>query len=255
MSKHTTASVFAIGLFTLGLAACGAEPAAPPAPPAQAKRVDTATVGTVSGRITFDGPAPKPELVRMGKDTACIASAGPNPQSDAVLIGADGGLANTFVYVKNAFDGYAFDTPSEAVTMDQKGCVYRPRVFGVRVGQPIEILNSDETIHNVHALPMQNQEFNESQPRAGMRTTKIFTMPEVMVRVKCDFHGWMAAHVGVMSHPYFAVTDAAGAFSIPGLPPGTYTLEAWHEVFGTRTQQVTVVTASTQPVALAFSTK
>jgi len=250
MRLHHTVIIFA-----LLAAACSPAPAPPAAPPAAGKRVDAATAGTVSGRITFDGAAPKPELIRMGKDAACVAGAGPNPQSDAVLIAADGGLANAFVYIKDSLDGYAFDTPAEAVTMDQKGCVYVPRVFGVRVGQPIEIVNSDATIHNVHALPMQNQEFNESQNRAGMRTTKVFTVPEVMVRIKCDFHGWMAAHVGVMSHPFFAVTDKAGAFSIKGLPPGTYTLEAWHETFGTRTQQVTIAPSGQQTVALAFSAK
>lgn len=237
------------------LAACGSEPAPSSAPPAAARRVDTATAGAVTGRIAFEGTAPKPEILRMGRDKACVEGAGPNPVSDAVLISADGGLANVFVYIKDSFDGYTFETPAEAVTLDQKGCVYVPRVFGVRVGQPIEILNSDATIHNVHALPMQNQEFNESQNRAGMRTTKIFTVPEVMVRFKCDFHGWMAAYVGVMSHPFFAVTDATGAFSIAGLPPGTYTLEAWHEMFGTRTQQVTVDPGGKQAIALSFSAK
>ena len=254
MRLHHAVVIFTL-VGALQGAACGPAPAPPAAPPASAKRVDAATAGSVSGRITFDGTAPKPELIRMGRDTACVASAGPNPQSDAVLVGADGGLANAFVYVKDTFAGYAFDTPTEAVTLDQKGCVYVPRVFGVRVGQPIDILNSDATIHNVHALPMQNQEFNESQNRAGMRTTKVFTVPEVMVRFKCDFHGWMAAHVGVMSHPFFAVTDKAGAFSIKGLPPGTYTLEAWHEVFGTRTQQVTMAPGGQQTVALAFTAK
>lgn len=189
----------------------------------------------------------------MGKDKACIAGAGPNPQTEDVLVNADGGLKNVFVYVKNSFDDYAFDTPAEAVTMDQKGCVYVPRVFGVRVGQPIEMVNGDATVHNVHALPMQNQEFNESQPRKGMRTTKVFTVPEVMVRVKCDFHGWMAAHVGVMSHPFFAVTDANGAFAIKGLPPGKYDIEAWHETFGTRSQEVTIASGSQQTMTLAFS--
>ncbi len=191
----------------------------------------------------------------MGRDAACVASAGPNPQSDAVLVSADGGLANAFVYIKDSFDAYAFDTPSAPVTLDQKGCVYVPRVFGVRVGQPIDILNSDATIHNVHAMPMQNQEFNESQNRAGMRTTKVFTVPEVMVRFKCDFHGWMAAHAGVMSHPFFAVTDEAGGFTIAGLPPGTYTLEAWHEMFGTRTQPLTMAPSGRQTVALSFTAK
>lgn len=251
-SMHS--SRFAVAAFVLALAACSQAPAPPQAAQAtSATRVDAATAGTVTGRITFTGTAPKPEVLRMGRDAACVAGAGPNPLSDAVLIDADGGLKNVFVYVKSSFDGYTFDTPSEAVTLDQKGCIYVPRVFGVRVGQPIQILNSDATVHNVHALPMQNQEFNESQPRQGMSTSKIFTVPEVMVRFKCDFHGWMAAHVGVMSHPFFAVTAADGSFTIPGLPPGTYTIEAWHETFGTRTQEVTIGPRGQQQVTLAFS--
>lgn len=239
---------------TLSLAACAQEPAPAVAPPTgPAKQVDASTAGSITGRISFTGQAPKPELLRMGKDAACVAGSGPNPQSDAVLIDADGGLKNVFVYVKATFDDYTFDAPVEAVTMDQKGCVYAPRVFGVRVGQPIEIVNSDETVHNVHALPMQNQEFNESQPRLGMRTTKVFTVPETMVRFKCDFHGWMTAHVGVMAHPFFAVTDASGAFELRGLPPGTYTIEAWHETFGTQTQEVVIAPSGQQTVALTFS--
>jgi plastocyanin len=251
--KSSLFPIFPTIALSLTLAACGASPAPATAPAAAGKRVDAATAGSVTGRITFTGQPPKAEILRMGNDTACVASAGPNPQSEAVLVGADGGLKNVFVYVKDTLDGYAFDTPAEAVTLDQKGCVYVPRVFGVRVGQPINILNSDATVHNVHALPMQNQEFNESQPRQGMRTSRIFTVPEVMVRFKCDFHGWMAAYVGVMAHPFFAVTDAAGAFSLTGLPPGTYTIDAWHETFGTRSQQVTITPGGQQTIALTFS--
>ena len=247
--KFSHSSVLALTL----LAACGQPPAPPAAQVPTGKRVDAATAGAITGRVTFTGQPPRPNLIRMGTDTVCVTAAGPNPQSGAVLIGADAGLKNVFVYVKSAFDEYTFDMPAGAVTLDQRGCAYVQRVFGVRVGQPIEILNSDATVHNVHALPMQNQEFNESQPRQGMRRTKIFTVPEVMVRFKCDFHGWMAAHVGIMSHPFFAVTDASGAFEIPGLPPGTYTVEAWHETFGTRTQQVTIAPNGRQTLALTFS--
>lgn len=251
--KSSLFPVFPTIALSLTLAACGQSPAPSTAPAPGGKRVDAATAGSITGRITFTGQPPKAEVLRMGNDTACVATAGPNPQSEAVLVGADGGLKNVFVRITDNFDEYTFDMPAGAVTLDQKGCVYAPRVFGVRVGQPIEILNSDATVHNVHALPMQNQEFNESQPRQGMRTSKIFTVPEVMVRFKCDFHGWMAAYVGVMAHPFFAVTDASGAFSLTGLPPGTYTIEAWHETFGTRTQQVTIAPGSTQTIALAFS--
>jgi hypothetical protein len=121
------------------------------------------------------------------------------------------------------------------------------------VGQPIDILNSDPTLHNVHALPMVNQEFNYPQPKQNMRTTKTFTAPEVMVRFKCDVHAWMTAWVGVMAHPYFAITTPSGEFTIPNLPPGTYTLETWHEKLGTKTMQVRVAPGQSHSAAFTMS--
>ena len=158
-----------------------------------------------------------------------------------MLVSGDGSLKNVFVHVKDGLDPtYSFSIPTEAVVLDQKGCIYTPRVIGVRVGQAIEIVNSDPTLHNVHAMPMQNQEFNKGQPFQGMRERQVFTVPEVMVRFMCNVHGWMAAHVGVVEHPFFAVTDDAGKFELKGIPPGTYTIEAWHEKFGRATERVTI---------------
>ena len=102
----------------------------------------------------------------------------------------------------------------------------------MRVGQPIEIINSDPTLHNIHAMPKANSEFNTGQPMQGMKTKHTFTAKEVMVPFKCDVHGWMNAYVGVLDHPYFAVTGEDGKFALKGLPPGTYTIEAWHEKLG-----------------------
>ena len=197
--------------------ACGS--AAPPPPPTGGgKTVDPATTGTLAGRAVFTGTPPAIETLRMTTDKACVAGPGPNPQSDAVLIAADGGLKNVFVYVKQGLDpAYSFEVPPAPVVLDQKGCIYTPRVIGVRAGQALEVLNSDETLHNVHALPMANRDFNTSQKKVS----HTFTVPEVMVRFKCDVHPWMAAHVGVVAHPFFAVTDASGAFELKGLPPGT----------------------------------
>jgi len=115
-------------------------------------------------------------------------------------------------------------------------------VFGVQVGQPIEVVNSDATLHNIHATPKTNAEFNTAQPIKGMKTTHTFTAKEadVVVPFKCDVHGWMNAFAGVLDHPYFAVSKPDGSFSIPNLPPGSYTLAAWHEKLGTQTLQVTV---------------
>ena len=135
-----------------------------------------------------------------------------------------------------------FPAPTTPVVLDQRGCRYVPHVFGVQVGQPIEILNSDPTLHNIHATPKTNTEFNTAQPIQGMKTTHTFTAKEadVVVPFKCDVHGWMNASAGVLDHPYFAVTKPDGTFSIPNLPPGTYTLAAWHERLGTQDADVTV---------------
>jgi plastocyanin len=241
-------------ILAVTLAACASEPP-PPAPvnPA-AKAVDPATAGAITGRIDFAGTPPPAEVLRMGTDQACVEGAGPNPVSNAVLVGDDGSLQNAFVYIKDGLDpDYAFDTPTEEALLDQVGCVYTPRVLGVMVGQPLKVLNSDPTLHNVHALPMQNMEFNQGQPVQGMHLTHIFTVPEVMVRFMCNVHGWMAAWVGVLPHPYFAVTGADGSFELAGVPPGTYTIEAWHEVFGTRTATVTIAEGQTESISMTFS--
>ena len=234
-------------------AACGPEAPAPPATTGGDTPVDAATAGSLSGQVTFTGEAPRAEPLPMRADPACVAAAGSDAVSDAVLVGASGGLQNVFVYVKDGLDPkYSFPAPTDAVLLDQAGCRYRPRVLGVQVGQPLETINSDDTLHNVHGMPTKNVEFNVSQPVKGRRLTTVFTTPEVMVRFKCNVHSWMAAYVGVLPHPYFAVTAGDGSFSIPGLPPGTYTIEAWHEVFGTQTQQITIGERESGTVAFSF---
>lgn len=237
--------------------ACGSQPAPAPAPPSGGgKPVDSATAGSLSGRVVFEGTPPAPESIRMSSDRACLEQAGPNPTSDAVIVAADGGLKNAFVWVKDGLDpAYTFDTPTESVVLSQNGCHYTPHVLGVRVGQPIEVVNDDPTLHNVHALPMANQEFNQGQPVQGMRMKHVFSVQEVMIRFKCDVHGWMAAWVGVVAHPYFAITDESGRFEIKNLPPGSYTIEAWHERFGTRTAQITVADRQAQTTSFTFAAK
>jgi plastocyanin len=239
--------------------ACTGPADTPPQVPAAAattpgRPVDTATAGSIAGKVTFTGDRPAIERLRMASDPACVQGEGPNPQSDAVLIGDDGALRNVFIHVKSGLDpAYGFPSGAAAgpLVLDQQGCRYTPRVLGVRVGQPIEIVNSDATFHNVHALPKVNEEFNQGQQVKGDRTQRIFTAPEVMVRFKCDVHGWMAAWVGVVAHPFFAVSAADGTFRLDGVPPGTYTVEAWHERFGAKTAEVTV--GARQDAAVAFT--
>jgi hypothetical protein len=136
--------------------------------------------------------------------------------------------------------------------LNQQGCHYTPHVFGVQVGQPLDILNSDDTLHNVHAAAQVNQEFNLGQPFKGMKTTRTFDKPEVMIPFKCDVHTWMNAFVGVLAHPYFAVSADGGKFSLKTLPPGTYEIEAWHEKLGTQTQTVTVGEKETKEITFTF---
>ena len=246
--------VSALGLtLAASIVACGGSketaPAESTAP--SGKQVDSATAGDVNGVVAFEGVAPKNQPIKMNADPVCMKE-NTTPQTQETYVVTDGKLANVFVYVKDGLSGYTFDAPTTVVTFDQKNCRYHPHVFGVQVNQPVEIVNSDPTLHNIHALPKGNAEFNNGQPIQGMKMTHKFTAKEVMVPFKCDVHGWMNAYVGVLDHPYFAVTDKDGKFSLKGLPPGTYTIEAWHEKLGTQTAMVTLGDKDTKDANFTF---
>ncbi len=236
--------------------ACGGgapEPATSetPAEPAVAV-VDAATAGGLTGTITLDGDAPAAEVIRMNSDPVCVRQGTDTVTTQYFVVGDDGGMGNVFVYVKEGLSG-SFPAPTESLTLNQEGCRYHPHVFGIQVGQPLDILNSDPTLHNIHAIPAANQEFNTGQPIQGMKFSRTFTDREVMVPFKCDVHGWMNAYAGVLDHPYFAVSGADGTFSIDMLPPGDYVIEAWHEKLGTQTQDVTVGPQETKELSFTFT--
>lgn len=206
---------------------------------------------SIRGAIKFEGAPPAPAKIKMDADPVCQQQHASPMSSEEVVVNANGTLQNVFVYVKEGAQG-SVPPPTTAVTLDQAGCWYHPHVFGVQVGQPLEIINSDATLHNVNAKPTSNQPFNIAQPMKGMKTTKKFANPEVMVRFKCNVHPWMSAYGGVVGHPFFSVSGADGSFAISGLPAGTYTLEAWHEKYGTQTQSVTVADGETKSVDFTF---
>ena len=234
-------------------AACGGGAPAPASttPPPDAKRVDPATMGNVSGRVTFEGTAPENPTVKLDSDPACVTARPDGLKLDTVLVD-NGGLENVFVYVKDGLGNYYFETPTTPVTIDQKGCHYSPHVFGLRTGQPLEFVNSDPTLHNINAMAQVNQPFNMGQAMQGMKSQKVFAKPEVMVRIKCDVHGWMSAYVGVLPHPYYSVTTGGGRFELANVPAGTYVVEAWHEKLGTLTQNVTLGEKESKDLSFTF---
>ena len=242
----------------LAVAACGGERPSPASSTPQAGTSATAAPtdtadgpGVITGATLFVGTAPRPRDVPMDADPLCKPEPGATT-SERLLVGAGNGLRNVFVYVKDGLGARTYAVPTTPVTLDQKGCRYVPHVFGVQVGQQVSISNSDPALHNVHAIPKANREFNFSQSPKVPPAPRTFTAPEVMVPLRCDVHGWMNAFAGVVPHPFFAVTREDGSFEIKGLPPGTYTIEAWHEQLGTQTQSVVVDGKTPAKVSLSF---
>ena len=165
----------------------------------------------------------------------------------------DGTLRNVFVYIKQGLMNRKFVPPREPVLLDQNGCMYRPHVQGIQVGQPLLIRNSDDTLHNIHALAEKNDAFNLGQPNRGMESKKAFSKPEVLIRFKCDVHPWMSCYLGVLDHPYFAVTGDGGAFNLANVPAGDYVVEALHEKFGTQTAAVHLDKDETKTIEFVFT--
>lgn len=204
----------------------------------------------IRGTIVLEGDPPPTAKIRMQGDKFCEKH---NMEHVApkLEVGKDGGLPHVFVYIKKGISG-KYPVPSEAVTLDQTGCMYNPHIFGLQIGQTLKIKNNDNTAHNVHSLPKKNQKFNISQPQAGMTAEKSFDREEVMVKFKCDVHGWMDAYCGVLKHPFFAVTDADGNFSIEKLPAGKYTIEAWHEMYPAQSMEFEVKDGESREIVITF---
>ena len=215
--------------------------------------VSAVHAGTVTGKVDFTGTAPAPEVIDMNADPTCASLHTEPFYSEDVVVNPDNTLKNVFVYVKEGLPEKTWDVPKEGVKFDQQGCHYIPHVLGLQAGQPLDIVNSDSTLHNVHGMPAMSKEFNLGMPIQGMKLSRKFDKPEVMVKFKCDVHPWMHAYVGVLNHPFYSVTGDQGSFEIKDLPPGTYTIEAWHEKYGTQTRQVTVDASGSAAVNFSFA--
>ncbi len=202
---------------------------------------DEANGGTITGKVAFEGTKPVMKTIDMSATPYCErAHQGKPAKSEEVVVNDNGTLKNAFVYVKAGLPDKNWQVPATPVVLDQHGCMYQPHVVGIMTGQNLTIKTSDQTNHNIHPMPQSNPEWNESQPPGAEDKTKTFARQEIMVPVKCNVHPWMRAYIGVVAHPFFAVTGDDGTYSLKGLPPGTYTVTVWHEKYGTQDQQVTV---------------
>lgn len=228
----------------------GATTGAAPAPAAAAGAPASGSA-IVTGKIVFAGTAPAPERIKMDADAFCKAAHSSPVTAQQVQVNGNGTLKDVFVYVKEGVSG-SYPAPAQPVVLDQQGCQYNPHIFGIQIGQPLKIVNSDGTLHNIHALAKKNEEFNIGQPFKGMETVKKFNTAEVPLHFKCDVHKWMTSYAGVLPHPFFAVSNDQGVFEIKNLPPGNYVIEAWQEKYGPQTQNVTVSGSESKSLDFTF---
>jgi plastocyanin len=244
-------SLIALALFMVG---CSGKPAetAKKTEPAKPFKVDPATAGTITGTISFSGKKPKPEKITVDEDSHCAEMQKAGLYDQAVVVNENGTLANVFVYIKKGLEGKSFEPPAEAVVIDQKGCTFQPRVIGLQTGQYLNVTNSDPTTHSIHPVAQINREWNQAQEPGAEPLHRRFMTREVMIRVKCNIHSWMRAWIGAVEHPYFSVTGTDGSFELKNVPPGEYTVEAWHEKYGTQEMKVTVPPSGTQQAAFTF---
>jgi carboxypeptidase family protein len=233
------------------LAACDGKPE--PEPTVTPTPIDPATAGTVKGSVTFKGtPPPNPKLP-VGGSSECSALHPTAPLDEQVVV-TNGRLVNVFVYVKEGLEKHVFDWPRTPVEITNRKCIYVPRVVGAQVNQPVRFANDDPTLHNIHGFQA-NGQFNFSLFNKGVTNDRKFRAPEVMMKVKCDIHPWMIGYLGVLPHPFFAVTGEKGDFEFKGLPPGEYVVEAWHEKYGTQTRKAKLDPKGTLEVEFSFSEK
>jgi plastocyanin len=206
---------------------------------------------SLTGVVKFNGTAPKPARIDMSADPNC-AKAHPTPATtEDVVVGDNGGLANVVIYVSDGLTSHTFQPPQQPAVFEQKGCQYKPHVLAMQANQKLDVVNSDETTHNIHPNPNNNREWNMTQPH-GMPLEQTFTREEIAIPVKCNIHPWMRGYIAVFKHPYFVVSDKNGSFSLKDLPPGTYTITAWQEKLGTLNQKITVGAGESKTLDFAF---
>jgi plastocyanin len=207
--------------------------------------------GTVKGSVKFVGSRPTPAHISMNADPTCAKVHPGGVTAEDVLATPDGGLQNVVVFISEGLGDRTFDPPSQPATVEQKGCMYAPHVIAVRANQELDFVNNDPTTHNLHPVPTNNREWNRAQA-PGTRVDATFAREEIAIPMKCNVHPWMRSYIAVFKHPFYSVTDKGGSFELKNLPPGNYTVQAWHEKLGTSTQKVSVGPGDTKELQFVF---
>lgn len=215
-------------------------------------KADKATAASVIGKVSFEGKAPRAARINMSAEPDCKKLHTETIHSQQVVVNQNGTLRNVFIWVKSGLEGKKFEITKNA-SLDQEGCVYRPHVVAMQAGGTLTVSNGDPLTHNVHPLPKTNREWNKSQTSGAPEINRKFARQELMLPVKCNIHPWMRAYINVVSHPFFSVTGKDGGFAISGLPPGTYTVEAKHEKYGSQETSVVLEASESKEVNFSFS--
>lgn len=233
-------SLMVVALLLAGSGFAVSSPARGNAKTALQSSANASGTGEISGKVYFRGNAPQLRPILMDKDPVCVSE-----QSGTVLpedgrVNANGTLPNAFVYIAKGTGNLSATTPANPVTLTQTGCRYEPHVLGIMVGQPLQVVTSDPTTHNIHVTPKEGRSWNVTQQPGSPPITSKFSHAEIMIPVRCNVHPWMEAYIGAVSNPYYAVTGDDGSFEIQGVPAGEYTLDIWTATFGTQERQATV---------------
>jgi plastocyanin len=234
-----------LSVFSLALALCII------VMPRVVKGSSATTQSSVKGTVRFEGQVPKPKAISMTADPACAKQHAGPIYAQEILTDPQGDLQNVIVFVAEGLAERSFDPPAQPVVVEQKGCMYMPHVLAIRANQPLHVVNEDPTSHNIHPTPSNNREWNKAEP-PGASVDESFAREEIAIPVKCNLHPWMHGYIAVFKHPYFAVTGKDGTFDLGNLPPGTYTIKAWHERLGIVSQTVTIGANDNKQIQFVF---